>query len=96
LELAICNWALNLVAKKGFVATSPPDIARNHIVEGCGFQPRDDSSQIYHLEGKAESLIGTAEIPLAGMYSNEILERNRLPHKMVAFSHCFRAEAGKG
>ena len=44
----------------------------------------------------AECLIGTSEIPLAGMYANEILRRDALPAKMVAFSHCFRKEAGKG
>jgi seryl-tRNA synthetase len=43
-----------------------------------------------------ECLIGTAEIPLAGMYANEMVDKKELPHKMVAFSHCFRAEAGKG
>ena len=41
-------------------------------------------------------MIGTAEIPLAGMYAHEVLKRDGLPHKMVAFSHCFRKEAGKG
>eukprot|EP00355_Strombidium_rassoulzadegani_P000114 CAMPEP_0168609252 /NCGR_PEP_ID=MMETSP0449_2-20121227/1097_1 /TAXON_ID=1082188 /ORGANISM="Strombidium rassoulzadegani, Strain ras09" /LENGTH=242 /DNA_ID=CAMNT_0008649363 /DNA_START=25 /DNA_END=753 /DNA_ORIENTATION=+ len=96
LELAVCNWALNLVAKKGFTAVTPPDLARQQIVDACGFQPRDDASQIYHLEGKNECLIGTAEIPLAGMYANEIVDKSRLTHKMVAFSHCFRAEAGRG
>jgi len=50
LELALCNWALNLVAKKGFTAISTPDIARQSVVEACGFQPRDASSQIYHLQ----------------------------------------------
>ena len=43
-----------------------------------------------------ECLIGTAEIPLAGMYANEMVDKKQLTHKMVAFSHCFRAEAGKG
>lgn len=43
-----------------------------------------------------ECLIGTAEIPLAGMYANELLRRDKLPAKFVAFSHCFRKEAGKG
>ena len=41
-------------------------------------------------------MIGTAEIPLAGMYAHEVLRRDGLPGKMVAFSHCFRKEAGKG
>lgn len=73
-----------------------PDLARTNIVEACGFQPRDDSSQIYKLQSGNECLIGTAEIPLAGMYSGEMIKQSCLPHKMVAYSHCFRAEAGKG
>lgn len=96
LELALCNWALNLVAKKGFTPMTTPDLARQQVVEACGFQPRDKSSQVYHLEGMDECLIGTSEIPLAGMYANEMINKNELPHKMVAYSHCFRAEAGKG
>ena len=44
LELALCNWALNFVAKKGYTAVSTPDIARQSVVEACGFQPRDASS----------------------------------------------------
>lgn len=50
LELALCNWALNLVARKGYTAVTTPDIARQSVVEACGFQPRDASSQVYHLE----------------------------------------------
>ena len=102
LELALSNWALNLVAKKGYTAVSTPDIARQSVVEACGFQPRDAASQVYHLAMGSnntmdeECLIGTAEIPLAGMYANEVLRRDALPAKMVAFSHCFRKEAGKG
>lgn len=37
LEMALCNWALNLVAKKGFTAVTTPDIAKQSIVEACGF-----------------------------------------------------------
>lgn len=43
-----------------------------------------------------DCLIGTSEIPLAGMYANEILIKDHLPAKFVAFSHCFRKEAGSG
>ena len=96
LELALCNWVLNKVASKGFVPLTTPDLARTNIVEACGFQPRDNSSQIYKLQDGHECLIGTAEIPLAGMYSGEMIRQDSLPHKMVAFSHCFRAEAGRG
>ena len=51
---------------------------------------------MYHIEGKNECLIGTSEIPLAGMYAHEMVDRANLTHKMVGFSHCFRAEAGRG
>lgn len=41
-------------------------------------------------------MIGTAEIVVAGMFSGEILKKEALPAKYVAFSHCFRKEAGRG
>lgn len=41
-------------------------------------------------------MIGTAEITVAGMFSGEILRKEALPAKYVAFSHCFRKEAGRG
>lgn len=41
-------------------------------------------------------MIGTAEIPLASMHASEVLSRDILPLKMVAYSHCFRKEAGRG
>ena len=37
LEMALSNWALNLIAKKGYEALTTPDIARQHVVEACGF-----------------------------------------------------------
>ena len=44
LELALVNWTMNLLASKGFTPLLTPDIARQQVVEACGFQPRDDSS----------------------------------------------------
>ena len=41
-------------------------------------------------------LSGTAEVPLAGMFAGRLLEEETLPRKLVAFSHCFRHEAGAG
>lgn len=43
MELALVNWALNHVSKKGFIPITTPDIAKTNAVEACGFQPRDDS-----------------------------------------------------
>jgi seryl-tRNA synthetase len=101
LEMALCTYAMNKVVKRGFTPVTTPDIARQSVVEACGFQPRDASSQVYHLQKDTNAspydcLIGTSEIPLAGMYAHELLRRELLPAKFVAFSHCFRKEAGKG
>eukprot|EP00354_Favella_ehrenbergii_P011597 CAMPEP_0170467896 /NCGR_PEP_ID=MMETSP0123-20130129/11293_1 /TAXON_ID=182087 /ORGANISM="Favella ehrenbergii, Strain Fehren 1" /LENGTH=396 /DNA_ID=CAMNT_0010734357 /DNA_START=194 /DNA_END=1384 /DNA_ORIENTATION=- len=102
LEMALCNWAMNLVASKGYTAISTPDIAA--IVRSGGLrvpaegrrQPGLSPFNGSHHSQDEECLIGTAEIPLAGMYAHEMLRRDALPGKMVAFSHCFRKEAGKG
>jgi seryl-tRNA synthetase len=51
-------------------------------------------SQVYNIEGEDLCMIGTAEIPLAGMFANKILPVEDLPIKLVGFSHCFRMEAG--
>ena len=47
LEMALCNWAFNFVAKKGFVPITTPDLVRQNVVEACGFRARDNASQIY-------------------------------------------------
>lgn len=98
LEMALINWATHKAVQKGFIPINTPDITRTDVLEGCGFQPRDESSQTYHVkdENLELSLIGTSEAPLAGMLANEVLHRNNLPLKYVAFSHCFRKEAGRG
>lgn len=43
LELALVNWAMTLVAKKGFTPITTPDLAKTSVVEACGFQPRDEA-----------------------------------------------------
>jgi seryl-tRNA synthetase len=57
-------------------------------------KPRGEHTQIYSLENHKLCLVGTAEIPLGGLYANKLLSKSELPIKLVGFSHCFRAEAG--
>lgn len=59
-------------------------------------KPRGEHSQVYHIEGHQLSLIGTAEVPLAGLYANKIISKKELPIRLVGLSHCFRAETGAG
>jgi len=94
LELALQQFALRTLIQKGFQPIVTPDLARNSILEGIGFTPRGNETQIYSIEDSDLSLIGTAEITLGGMHAEEILEESVLPLKYVGLSHCFRTEAG--
>jgi seryl-tRNA synthetase len=95
LELALVNWAMQYVTSRyGFTPLTAPDLVREDIVWGCGFQPRGEASQIYSVADTSLCLAGTAEIPLGGYYANQILEEHQLPIRMAAVSHCFRREVG--
>ncbi len=104
LEDALVKYALSVAKKLGWERVSPPSMIYSHIAGACGFQPRDQNgeSQIYNIQQNPDdvgrkpqlSLAGTAEIPLAGMNANSILEEADLPVKCIGVSRCFRAEAG--
>jgi seryl-tRNA synthetase len=94
LELGLVRYALDILQKKGFTPFITPDIAREEILEGIGFNPRGAESNVYTLEGEDACLVGTAEITLGGYYSNTILPKEKLPLRMAGLSHCFRREAG--
>ena len=94
LDLALTRYTLDILQKKGFTLFQTPDVAKEEIAEGIGFNPRGDESNIYTIEGTGTCLVGTAEITLGGYYANRILEEKDLPIKMAGISHCFRREAG--
>jgi seryl-tRNA synthetase len=94
LELALARFALETLQREGFTLHETPDMAKMKVLEGCGFSPRGEESQIYRVDGFDLGLIATAEITLAGMLTDEILPDDRLPMKAGGISHCFRVEAG--
>lgn len=94
LELALVNWAMSNAAANGYTVMTTPDLARESVVAGCGFQPRGEASQVYRIVDSDLCLVGTAEIPLGGYHAGQILDKDQLPMKMAAYSHCFRREAG--
>ncbi len=94
LELALIQYAIEHVRNAGFVIHTTPDLARNEVLEGIGFNPRGDETQIYSLQNSDLSLVATAEITLGGSQKDKILELETLPMKMAGLSHCFRTEAG--
>ena len=94
LELGLVRFALDILQKHGFTPFITPDIAREEILEGIGFNPRGAESNVYTIEGEEVCLVGTAEITLGGYYSNTIIAGDKLPLRMAGLSHCFRREAG--
>lgn len=94
LEMALERYALDILQKKGFTVTITPDIAKEEVLEGIGFNPRGDESNIYNLEGTGTCLVGTAEITLGGYHAGQIMDLEKGPVRMAGLSHCFRREAG--
>ena len=94
LDLALQHYALSVAQRHGFTLHITPDLARESVLDGLGFNPRGESSQIYSVANSDLCLVGTAEITLGGMLADQILEAERLPLKLAGLSHCFRTEAG--
>jgi len=93
LELALVNMAMDQARGAGFTTMIPPALVKPRAMEGTGFlgQAADD---VYRIEGEDTYLVGTSEVPLAAYHSDEILDVGSLPLRYVAFSPCFRKEAG--
>jgi seryl-tRNA synthetase len=94
LELALVRYAIDALVREGFTPMITPDVAREEIVAGHGFNPRGPESNIYPLEGTDLCLIGTAEITLGGYHAGSVLPGEQLPVRIAGISHCFRREAG--
>lgn len=94
LEQALSLYALNILRKHGFTPFITPDLAKEEILLGVGFNPRGAESNIYCLAEDNLCLVGTAEITLGGYHSGEILRKEDLPLLYCGLSHCFRKEAG--
>ncbi len=94
LEQALIVWAMKELSAEGYTAMSTPDLARDEVLLGVGFNPRGPETQIYSVENTDLSLVGTAEITLGGYHKDEILDEAQLPIKYAGVSHCYRTEAG--
>lgn len=94
LELGLIRYALDILMKYGFTPMITPDVAKAEILEGIGFSPRGEETQIYSLADHDLCLIGTSEITIGGMLRQRILDAKDLPLRIAGLSHCFRTEAG--
>jgi seryl-tRNA synthetase len=93
LALAMYRYALDRLAEKGFITVLPPVLVREEALIGTGAFPSDDQN-VYEIPEDGLWLSATAEIPVASLHAGEILEADALPLRYVAFSPCFRREAG--
>ncbi len=93
LEFALVQFAFDRLEPHGFTPVIPPVLVREHALFGTGFFP-GDREQVYAVPEDELYLVGTSEVPLAAFHADEILEAATLPLRYVAFSTCFRREAG--
>ena len=94
LERALINFMLELHAiEHGYMEMSPPFLVRRDCMVGTGQLPKFES-EMYGLENGELFLAPTAEVPVTNFYREEILAVADLPKKFVAYTPCFRREAG--
>lgn len=94
LERAVFNFMLDLHTEKhGYTEVLTPFMVNAESMTGTGQLPKF-KEDLFKIEGMEYYLIPTAEVPVTNIYREEILEEDMLPVYFVAYSPCFRAEAG--
>ena len=94
LERALVSFMLDLHTEKhGYTEVLTPFMVNAESMTGTGQLPKF-KEDLFKIEGMEYYLIPTAEVPVTNIYRDEILEEEKLPIYLVAYSPCFRAEAG--
>ncbi len=95
LHMALLMYVFKKLTLKGYTPVIAPSIVKKLTLFGSGHLPWGEK-ELYKLNGEDDDayLSATAEIPITSYFSNEILAEKDLPKKFVAFSPCFRSEAG--
>jgi seryl-tRNA synthetase len=95
LERALINFMLELHSgQHGYTETLPPFIANRDALFGTGQLPKFEQDLFKLEDERGFYLIPTAEVPVTNYYREEILDASQLPMKFVAYTPCFRSEAG--
>lgn len=94
MERSIMNFMLDVHTQQhGYTEVIPPFLANESSMRGTGQLPKF-AEDMYKVEGADYYLIPTAEVPITNMFRETIVQEELLPIKNVAYSPCFRAEAG--
>jgi seryl-tRNA synthetase len=94
LERALVTFMVDVATARGYTELLPPYLVLRSALLGTGQLPKFEQD-LFRVQGSEERfLIPTAEVPVTNYHADEILDAERLPLRYVAFSPCFRAEAG--
>jgi seryl-tRNA synthetase len=93
LQRALINYFLDQANANGYSEIQPPILINEESGFGTGQLP-DKEGQMYKIEDENLYLIPTAEVPITNIYRKKILDKDSLPIKNVAYTPCFRKEAG--
>jgi seryl-tRNA synthetase len=94
LERALVSFMVDVATSRGYTELLPPYLVLRSALLGTGQLPKFEQD-LFAVSGSEERfLIPTAEVPVTNFHAQEILEASQLPLRYVAFSPCFRAEAG--
>lgn len=93
MEFALIQYALDIITKEGFIPVVPPVMIKPEAMEAMGYVERG-RDEIYFIEKDSLYLVGTSEQSVGPMHMGEVFEEKDLPRRYVAFSSCFRSEAG--
>jgi seryl-tRNA synthetase len=92
LFFALWQYTLNYFIQEGYTPMIVPSLVKREALYGTGYLPQGEED-LYKTQDD-EFLAGTAEVAMMSYYAGEILEKSSLPKKFIAFSPCFRREAG--
>ncbi len=94
LERTLINFMLDIHTKeKSYEEVLPPFISNEESLIGTGNLPKFEED-LFKIKDRPWYLIPTAEVPLTNLFRDEVLKANDLPKRFVAYTPCFRAEAG--
>lgn len=94
LERALANFMLDChIQEHGYTEVLPPVLVNRPTMTGTGQLPKF-AEDLFHLPEEDLFLIPTAEVPVTNLFREEILDADQLPVRFVAYTSCFRREAG--
>lgn len=94
LELSLIHMAFNTLTEEGFIPIIPPVMIRPEVFRGMGRLSPDQEEERYYIPKDDVYLVGSSEHSVGPLHMNEMFELKELSKRYVAFSTCFRREAG--